>query len=182
MTNTAVPSASSAAAPSLQILGDRDLYRELFKRARRRVRYHEDAEDITQETLLKASRYIEAFEGRASLRTWLWCIEDGCIADFYRSTRHNADRVDLTDSDGAPRDIDQVCESADPSPLRLIENAERLAEAWGVIKGRERAALSLQCEQGLSAREIAGEMGSTEGAVRVLLCKARNRLKRRLAA
>lgn len=170
MTTSAPPSAEHSAPPSRPTLGDRDFEprhrADVYWRVRRRLPTHEDAEDVAQETMLKAWRLREGYDGRASVRTWLWCIADSCVADFYQRNRRND--VELMDVHTDPA----------PSPLRHIESAQALAGLDQCkLSTRERKALKLQIEDDYSARQIAWIMGSTEGAIRVLLCKARGKLR-----
>jgi len=63
--------------------------RELFKRCKYRLGNTQDAEDAVQETLLRAFKAIEKFEGKSSLRTWLYAIADNqCSTLAGRRMRH----------------------------------------------------------------------------------------------
>ena len=75
--------------------GDEDAFRELTGPYRRELQIHiyrivgsvHDAEDLLQETLLAAWRGLESFEGRASVRGWLYRIATNRALDALRATR-----------------------------------------------------------------------------------------------
>ena len=75
--------------------GDGDAFRELTEPFRRELRVHcyrllgslQDAEDALQETLLSAWQGLPAFEGRASIRTWLYRVATSRCMDALRSGR-----------------------------------------------------------------------------------------------
>ena len=75
--------------------GDEGAFRELTERHRRELHLHcyrilgsvHDAEDMVQETLLAAWRSLEAFEGRASVRSWLYRIATNRCLNALRAAR-----------------------------------------------------------------------------------------------
>src|ERR1700686_4842339 len=84
---------SDAAAVAQVRSGDSDAYRVLverhshsvFRLAFRMTGNEQDAEDLVQETFLRAYRQIGRFDGRASFGTWLYRIAANCSLDFIRS-------------------------------------------------------------------------------------------------
>jgi hypothetical protein len=94
--------------------GDEDAFRELTEPHRRELQVHcyrilgstQDAEDLVQETLLAAWRNLEGFEGRASMRSWLYRIATNrCL---------NA----LRDSKRRPQEVPSVVEPPEPTRRR----------------------------------------------------------------
>src|SRR5690349_24888060 len=83
--------------------GDEDAFRELTDPYRRELQMHiyrivgsvHDAEDLLQETLLAAWRGLEGFEGRASVRAWLYKIATNRALDALRATRRRPE--DMTE-------------------------------------------------------------------------------------
>src|SRR5215831_15821860 len=79
--------------------GDEDAFRELTDPYRRELQVHvyrivgstQDAEDLLQETLLAAWRGLDRFEGRASVRAWLYQIATNRALDALRATRRRAE-------------------------------------------------------------------------------------------
>jgi len=78
------------------VIGDEHAFRKLTDPYRRELQLHlyrilgsaEDAEDLLQETLLAAWRGLERFEGRASVRAWLYRIATNRSLDALRARRH----------------------------------------------------------------------------------------------
>src|SRR5438034_5053833 len=81
--------------------GDEDAFRELTDPYRRELQVHvyrivgsaQDAEDLLQETLLAAWRGLEQFEGRASVRTWLYRIATNRALDALRASRRRPEEL-----------------------------------------------------------------------------------------
>src|SRR5881394_1190267 len=81
--------------------GDEDAFRELTDPYRRELQLHcyrivgsaQDAEDLLQETLLAAWRGLEQFEGRASVRAWLYRIATNRSLDALRASRRRPDEL-----------------------------------------------------------------------------------------
>src|SRR5512132_6027 len=107
--------------------GDPEAFRELVERHSRavfRVAYRitgrvEDAEDVVQETFLKAYRQLDRFEARANLRTWLHRIATNCAVDLLRARpkREIAEEPDtLERAAGAAG----VAEGGMPAPERSL--------------------------------------------------------------
>ena len=58
------------------------------------------AADLLQETLLRASRKLDSFEGRASLKTWLYAIAGNVVADYLRQPVHQQQMVAIMEAVG----------------------------------------------------------------------------------
>jgi RNA polymerase sigma-70 factor, ECF subfamily len=84
--------------------GDEDAFRELTEPYQRELQLHiyrivgsaQDAEDLLQETLLAAWRGLEQFEGRASVRAWLYRIATNCSLDALRASRRRPEDHRIT--------------------------------------------------------------------------------------
>lgn len=151
---------------------------------------YQDAEDVVQETYLKAARGVDAFEGRSSLKTWLYRIATNtCLTELH----HRSRRV-LPAGLGAPSDDPGVRTFADDSvawlgplpdavlgdPGEVVVRREsvRLAliAALQHLPARQRAAFLLREVLSWPATEIAGTLGVSVPAVKSLLQRARARL------
>ncbi|MGX1812106.1 sigma-70 family RNA polymerase sigma factor [Nocardia sp. NPDC055321] len=164
--------------------------RELLAHCYRMLGSVDDAEDLVQETLLRAWRGYPEFEGRASLRTWLYRIAtNACLNALAHSSRKvlpsglggpadhrhplgpEADRVPwlqpLPDSRVAP-------ESADPAAIVDLRHGTRLAlvAAWQYLPPRQRAVLILRDVLRWSAIEVADLLDTTVVAVNSTLQRA----------
>lgn len=119
------------------------------------------AQDVAQEAFLKAFRGLEGFRGDAAFRTWLLTITSnearGTLRRRSRRRESPLDEVAPT-SDGG-RDPEEETVVADDS-ARARRMLERLPE-------KQRLAVSLRVDEGLSFREIGEVIGSSEGAARV---------------
>jgi RNA polymerase sigma-70 factor (ECF subfamily) len=131
---------TDATAVALARDGDSDAFRALVDRhsravyrlAHRMTGNPQDAEDVVQETFLKAYRQLGRFESRANFGTWLHRIAVNCSIDLIRGRKHQEaghDASDLEALDGAQGGHDQ---RVDPSPERLMLSTEvqRLGRAW----------------------------------------------------
>src|SRR3954465_8585756 len=112
--------------------------RAVYRLAHRMTGNPQDAEDVVQETFLKAYRQLGRFESRANFSTWLHRIAVNCSIDLIRGRKHQDIRHDATDLETLASVDDQ---RADPSPERLMlstEVQERVGRAMegGAALGR----------------------------------------------
>ncbi len=187
--------------------GDDEAFRELIEPHRGELQLHcyrilgsvEDAEDLLQETLLAAWRGLGRFDGRSSLRSWLYRIATNrCL---------NA----LRDKGRRPREVEPIGEPPKPTrrsepiwlgpyPDALLDTVAdtppgpearyELKEAVGLafmaalhhLPPRQRAVLVLREVLGLRATEVAEMLETSEAAVKGALQRARAALERRLPA
>ncbi|MEV6879419.1 RNA polymerase subunit sigma-70 [Amycolatopsis sp. NPDC051128] len=154
---------------------------------------YEDAEDVVQETYLRAARGMDAFEGRSSLKTWLYRIATNtCITELnHRSRRVLPAGLGAPSSDPDTRVFgdaslawleplpDAVLD--DPGEVVVLRESVRLAliAALQYLPVRQRAALLLREVLSWSAAEIAETLGISVPAVKSLLQRARKRLDER---
>ena len=138
------------------------LYRWLYHLARN----PHTAEDLTQETFLKAFANLTRFRAESNFAGWLFRIGHNNFANHYRGSRP---REALPDDLRTPHEgpVEEVC---------LRETQRSLAEALGRLPADFRAALLLRAEEGLSFREIAKVLGLTEETARWRVFKARQKL------
>jgi RNA polymerase sigma-70 factor, ECF subfamily len=154
-----------------------------------------DAEDQVQETMIRAWRSYREFEGRASLRTWLYRIAtNACLRAL-----ENSSRRPLPSGLGAPsEDTDSLTTarpevpwlqpipdalisggSADPAEVVAAQQSVRLAliAALQYLPARQRAVLILRDVLRWRAAEVAELLGTTTTAVNGMLARARVRLE-----
>ena len=130
--------------------------------------------DLLQETLLRAWDRRRLFDPRRSLEAWVYRIGLNTLASYQRRLR-----VELAYLERAPRP------HRGPSPEEEAQRSEdlsRIEAALPRIPARQRQALRLHCERGLSRGEIARALETTPNAVSLLLFKARRSLRQRLSA
>ena len=189
--------------------GDEDAFAQLTGPYRRELQLHcyrivgslQDAEDLLQETLLAAWRGLEQFEGRSSLRAWLYTIATNrclnALRDRWRRPQPApGDRPDVAHPPQSVAEIawlqpypDALLEGvvdAAPGPAARYEAKETVALAFvsGLqhLAPRQRAVLVLREVLGFHSDEVADMLGSSEASVNSALQRARATLEQRLPA
>ena len=128
------------------------------------------ADDLAQETFLKAWRKLHTYRGSALFSTWLF----GIAFNEFRSMARQRKELALEDIEESPPDA--VPSAADShNPLRLD-----LTEALKELSSGERAAIVLCCQNGLSHEEAAQVLDCPLGTVKTNALRGREKLKRRL--
>jgi RNA polymerase sigma-70 factor, ECF subfamily len=169
--------------------------RELLAHCYRMLGSVDDAEDMVQETYLRAWRSYGTFEGRSSVRTWLYQIAtNACLT----ALTHHSRRL-LPSGLGGPEPDPEafpepggpdVCwlqpvpdalvspSSADPAAIVTMREGLRLALIVSLqyLPGRQRAVLILRDVLAFPATEVAAMLGTTTTAVKSSLQRARARL------
>ena len=172
--------------------GDVDAFDQLVRRHRERLyatlyhmtSNHEDANDLAQETCLKAWRAIGSFKGDSSFFTWLYRIGVNKTINFLKQ-RRNRTHLSLNDLDfNAEHDPDIVALVSERTPRRdanLSELQEKLNAAMQKLSEVHRMVVTLHDIQGLPHEEIGGILGCNVGTVRSRLFYARQQLQAHLA-
>ena len=145
---------------------------ELTAYCRRMLGSSIDAEDAVQETLLRAWRASARFEGRSSLRSWLYRIATNvCLDAIGNAARRPVPVEEL------PEPMDAYAEP-DPSERALTHERLRLAilAAIGNLPARQRAVLLLRDVLSWRASEVAELLGTTTAGVNSALQRARGAL------
>jgi RNA polymerase sigma-70 factor (TIGR02960 family) len=187
-------------------VGDGDAFRTLTEPHRRELQVHcyrmlgsfQDAEDALQDTLLSAWQGIGGFEGRASIRTWLYRIATNrCLNALRSATRRPAKAWDVPEVEPPEPtrlgDVvwlepfpDALLEGAMDAPLgpdARYEQTEAISLAFvtalQVLPPRQVAVLVLRDVLGFHAKEVADMLDSTIESVNSALKRARGRMRRR---
>jgi RNA polymerase sigma-70 factor (ECF subfamily) len=151
--------------------------------------YHE-AEDLVQETFLRAWRSRESFEGRSSVRAWLYRIAtNACLDALERRPRTKARPANAMDVPWLQPYPDQLLEGVAPTaeePDAVVVEKETIELAFLVaiqhLPPRQRAVLILRDVLGWSAKETAALLEASLAAVNSALQRARAALKEHLPA
>jgi RNA polymerase sigma-70 factor, ECF subfamily len=187
--------------------GDEDAFRELTDPYRRELLLHcyrilgslQDAEDLLQETLLAAWRGLERFEGRASLRAWLYRIATNRCLNMLRDRGRRPQEVPPMGEPPEPtRRSDPIwlepypdtllegLPDTSPAPEARYETREAVGLAFVAalqhLPPRPRAVLVLHDVLGFRGVEVADMLGSSEASVKGALQRARATLDARLPA
>src|SRR6266513_1227091 len=120
----------------------------------------EEIEELVQDTFVRAFASLDAFRGESSLRTWLFTIERRLMLDRRRAERRSRETVPVEESD-------HVSEYGALDGLIAEEAQERVRKSLESLSPTQREVFMLRVQQGLSYKEIAEVVGSTEGAARV---------------
>jgi RNA polymerase sigma factor (sigma-70 family) len=168
--------------------GDLEAYDQLVRLYRERIyatiyhmtANHEDANDLAQESFIKAYQALKSFKGGSSFYTWLYRIAVNKTINFLKQ-RKNRVQMSLNDLDiNAEHDPDLVALISDKTPRRetdLKELQEKLNEALLRLSEPHRLVVILHDVQGLSHDEIAKVMDCNIGTVRSRLFYARQQLQ-----
>ena len=153
----------------------------LYAFAFRLTRNHHDAEDLVQETLLRAFRAAARFRGEATLGTWLHTIARNLAYNrYWHWRRRKGDATVSLDSPGAEGDANawQKAIAVDERATAEEQELERcVAEAIDRLPERHRTILDLRIRQHASYEEIARSLGVGLGTVKSRLARARERLR-----
>ena len=149
---------------------------ELEAHSRRILRSPEDAEDALQEALVKAWRALPAFEGRSSLRSWLYRIVTNTSLD---EVNRRPERVVPIDLNGAGEHRHALATGPATEGRYLTrEDFERaLVVAMRLLPPTQRAVLILREALGFSARETAARLDTSVAAANSSLQRARAKLE-----
>ena len=155
--------------------------RTIFRLTYRMTGNEQDAEDMVQETFLRAYRQIHSYDSRAGFGTWLFRIATNCSLDLLRKrgVRRESQEPAFED-DGPKREIP----SPAPSPERLAISGQirrRLRVALAQLSPAERAAFILRHFEGVSIDEISQALGHSNSAARQSVFRAAAKLRRALA-
>jgi RNA polymerase sigma-70 factor (ECF subfamily) len=186
---------------------DENAFRELVEPYRRELQLHcyrmlgsvQDAEDLLQETLLAAWRGLDRFEGRASLRAWLYRIATNRCLNALRDRKRRPQEVSSMVEPPQPTRMAEPM-WLEPYPDGLLEGIAdsaagpaaryEIRESVGLafvaalqhLPPRQRAALVLRDALGFDTTDAARMLGSSEGSVKGALQRARATLEERLPA
>jgi len=172
--------------------GDLKSYDELIKRYQQRIyatiyhmtSNHEDANDLAQESFIKAYQALASFKGGSSFYTWLYRIAVNKTINFLKQ-RKNRTHMSLNDLDfNAEHDPDLMALISHKTPRRdagLSELQEKLNAALMKLSEPHRLVMVLHDVQGQSHEEIAKVMDCNIGTVRSRLFYARQQMQSELA-
>jgi RNA polymerase sigma-70 factor, ECF subfamily len=163
--------------------GDSDAFRALveqhsrraFQLAYRITGNEQDAEDVVQESFIRAYRQLNRFEARAHFGTWLHRIVANCSVDLIRSRRS---RYDHASTDDLGMTEQPEAEGADPERLAASAQIERrVAAALTALSPLERAAFTLRHYEGRSIAEIGKTLGLGTSATKHSVFRAVRKLR-----
>jgi len=189
--------AAAAADPDVALMlrfqgGDESAFRDLFQKfgprilhyVRRLVGSEARAEELTQDVFVQMYRFRHRYRPESRLATWVYKIATNvCLNELRRPERRL--RIDLWGR--AERDErDEGPSLPDPNALTAEQGAStkqlsrQLESAVAALPPKQRAALLLSRVDGLAYQDVARSLGCTEGAVKALIFRATQTLKKQL--
>ncbi|MFL6414963.1 MAG: RNA polymerase sigma factor, partial [Bryobacteraceae bacterium] len=170
--------------------GDRNAFRVLvdrhsravFRLAYRMTGNESDAEDVVQETFLRAYKQIKQFDSRSSFSTWIYRICSNCALDLIRSRKTREQKREPLSDGNMTSWIDKIA-AREPDPERLLHSgqiAQLLQPALEQLSEMERVAFTLRHFEGCNVEEIARALGVQQNAAKHSVFRAVQKLRRAL--
>ncbi len=174
--------------------GDREAFAQMVDQTSGHI-YHvalqilgdeQDAEDVLQETYLKALRSLPAFEGRSSLMTWLYRIAVNEALMAMRRRKPQSLSVEEPDPDLGGESDSQEMEIVDfcclpEGELLSAESRQALDQAVQHLPANLRVVFVMRDMEGFSIQDTAEALGLSENNVKTRLLRARLRLRQELS-
>lgn len=171
---------------------DPDAFRQLVDKYKARIYYiahrmmsnHSDADDVAQETFIRAYRGLKKFKGHSGFYTWIYRILVNCCMDALRKRKRG----------GMDFQLNEAMDSEAPAPgggaawkptdalhgAELNELRSAVAEALKSLPPKHRMALMLHELEGMAHQDIAQIMGCSVGTARSRLHYARMKMQQKL--
>lgn len=172
--------------------GDETAFTEIVKRYYPRIRalaqqtlHNEaDAEEVAQDTFIRAHRGLANFRGDASLATWLYCIGLNLARNrywyFFRRRRQDTLSIDKAVIEGSTLSLSEVLSDGSASPRTetiTSEFSSLISSAMERLDASHREILSMRSMLDLSYEEIADALGINVGTVKSRIARARESLR-----
>jgi len=176
--------------------GDESAFGEIMRRHRSRIfaaamgllHNHSDAEEITQDTFVRAHRGFSSFRGDSSVATWLHRIAVNLARNrywyFFRRRRHATLSLDASVGVEGDDRFSDLLSAADPDPSQEASRNEfvgAVEACVGRLEAGHRRILTMRTVLDQSYEEIAAELGINVGTVKSRIARARERLRNCLA-
>jgi RNA polymerase sigma-70 factor (ECF subfamily) len=171
--------------------GDAEAFAQAFESLRAsvyavavRLAGPDDADDVTMETFLRAWQAIGQFNGRSSLKSWLYRIAHNCAIDAIRKRSRRREVLPAPDDDGRGP-MERIPDANAPLPARELERGElrdELDQALQKLPTDHRLVILLRYSDGLSYGEIAAAAGLPIGTVMSRLFNGKRKLQNLLKA
>jgi RNA polymerase sigma-70 factor (ECF subfamily) len=156
--------------------------RALFRLSFRMTGNQQDAEDVVQESFLRAYKQLAKFDERATFGTWLYRIAANCSLDLVRARKRRSEHVAPAADEGA-EEIVLSLPTHEPTPERMAlsgEVRERLEAAMEELSANERTAFVLRHFEGMCIEEVSRVLDCQPGAAKHSVFRAVQKLRRSL--
>jgi RNA polymerase sigma-70 factor, ECF subfamily len=180
---------NDAAVVAQVLAGDREAFGELVQRHSRsifRVAFRmtgneEDAEEVVQETFLRAYKRLDKFESRSAFSTWVYRIAVNCSIDL-REKKQPGSSLQISE-EPEPGEKEVQLASDKPSPEQWVFSAqvkEKIDTAMSLLTATERTAFVLRHMEGKSIHEIADVLGIRPNSTKNSIFRAVKKMRRAL--
>ncbi|MEQ8189102.1 MAG: sigma-70 family RNA polymerase sigma factor [Candidatus Eremiobacterota bacterium] len=136
-------------------------YIMIFNLSIRMLGNYEEAEDVTQDVFIKAYKHLNNFKGQSSFKTWIYKIGSTTCIDVIRKKKSLWNYLSK---------ITEIKEHES-------EDKEWVQDVLNSLPERQRLLLIMKYIQDFSSKEIAEILNSTEGSIKVQICRARENFK-----
>lgn len=136
-----------------------------------------DAQDVTQEVMIRVNKYIKRFDERSKISTWAYHITSNAVADHYRRSRRRETSTETIDPGTA------VPSSSSTAPRDVIDNGtavDLVRMFFRELPEKQREVFDLADLQGYRSSEIADLLGMNATTVRGHLFRARRFIRMRI--
>jgi RNA polymerase sigma-70 factor (ECF subfamily) len=165
-------------------------YRQrIYQLALRHVRNHEDAEEVTQDVLMKVFRNVGSFRGDAALTSWIYRITfNASISHLRRQRARGAGKQVSLSTDPGSFDVhalnEEIADAGEPADRYLLRSELRrqLASAVHELPPLYRAPVVLRDIRGLSTEQASEALRVKSQTLKSRLHRGRSLLRRRLAS
>jgi RNA polymerase sigma-70 factor (ECF subfamily) len=138
---------------------------KLYNFIQKSLNFSEDADDVFQETVMRAFKYFYAYKKDKKFRTWIFTIAHNEVKKYFKKAR-KYDSV---------ADIERLKSSEPDDSRELVQEVYRFAER---LKPKHRQVFFLFYYSGFSISEVSHITGIKEGTIKFMLNRARNDLKK----
>jgi RNA polymerase sigma-70 factor (ECF subfamily) len=175
-----------AAVVAQVLAGDRDAFRTLvdahsrsiFNLAYRMTGNEQDADEVVQETFLRAYKSLDRFEARSKFSTWVYRIAVNRCLDMLEKKKITGDYTISDDADPEEQTVQVASTDAGPERQLLSREAnEKIASAMKLLTPTERIAFTLRHMEGQSIEEISRTLKVKENAAKNTIFRAVKKLR-----
>ena len=160
---------------------------EIFLKAKSITKNNEDAEELTQDTLMRIRRGIFSFRGESSLKTWIFRIISNLSINRLKKLKRQGANVTMS-IDNSPVDEEgvsftEILPGGELSPAELLErsdNEEIMRKAMQSLPKDYAKIMELRVAREMSYEEIAAELKLSIGTVKSRIARARDCLRDKL--
>jgi RNA polymerase sigma-70 factor (ECF subfamily) len=161
----------------------------IFARSLQLLKNREDAEEVTQDTFIRAQKGLETFRGDASFSTWLFQIATNLSHNRYwywwRRKRSASMSIDMNLSDEGETTLADIlpAEGEDPGQSAVTQEfVSQIALTMEDLNPKHREILTMRNVQNMSYADIADKLGVSVGTVKSRIARARDNLREKMGA